>query len=336
MTAAVSVDCPAKVNLFLRILAREDSGYHQIETFFLAVGLYDRVTVAAGDEGIAFSVEPPHKALEAAVAPEAGADARSAAVSAPPDSLGPPERNTVYRAARAFYAAAGLPPAAAVSLKKGIPPGTGLGGASSDAAGTLAALNFFHGEPLSRGQLLAAGRSIGADVPFFCSGEPAALAWGRGDRLLPCAPPEAASVVIAIPRERAPTAGAYASVSETLSLPARPAVLSAVARGDWGAVARTRGNDFESDRFRRTPVLAEACATLRREGAVLAGLTGSGSAVFGLFANGEAAACARSRVEPLEDIDDALVVPALARPWLPKNVAAVGRAPGLSPLSARR
>ncbi len=297
----VSIDCPAKINLFLRILAREDSGHHQIETFFLAVGLYDRVTVEPGDEGIALKVE----ALSGAAAPVS------------PDSLGPPEDNTAYRAAQAFHAAAGLPPATVVSLVKGIPPGTGLGGASSDAAGTLAALNLLHGEPLSRTDLPAIGGDIGSDVPFFSSGAPAAMAWGRGDRLLPCPPLGPASVVIAIPSERTPTASAYASTSAKLTLPARPAVLSGAAPPDWDALARLCGNDFEDEAFRRMPVLAETCALLKSAGAVSAGLTGSGSAVFGLFTARGAAGRSVARVQELNGIDAAVVVPVLDRSWLP-------------------
>ena len=299
----VSIDCPAKVNLFLRILAREESGHHQIETFFLAVGLYDRVTVGPGDDGIALKIEA----------------FPGAAIFVPPGSAGRCEDNTAYRAARAFYAAAGIRPATVVSVAKRIPAGAGLGGASSDAAGTLAALNLLHREPLSRTELLAIGSGIGSDVPFFCSGEPAAMAWGRGDRLLPCKPPEAASVVIVVPRDRTPTADAYASVSATLDLPAGPAVLSALARGDWDAVARSRGNDFENEQFRRMPVLAETCALLMGEGALLAGLTGSGSAVFGLFATREAAARATARIRLLDDMSGEVVVPVLKRPWLPPH-----------------
>lgn len=308
MTGAISVDCPAKVNLFLRILAREDSGHHQIETFFLAVGLYDRVTVAPSGSGIELRIEE---------GPTSSEPAGAAALAVPSDALGPPEDNTAYRAARAFYAASGLAPATVVSLAKRIPPGAGLGGASSDAAGTLAALNLLHGEPLSRAELLVAGGSIGADVPFFCSEEPAALAWGRGDRLLPRAPPGPAWVAIAVPRRRTPTAGAYASASAKLALPAGPAVLPRALADSWEALARIRRNDFEDDAFQRIPVLRDARAVLAGEGAVLAGLTGSGSAVFGVFEARDAAVGAAGLAGALDGIDAAVAVPALDRAGLP-------------------
>lgn len=346
MTGAVSVDCPAKVNLFLRILAREDSGHHQIETFFLAVGLYDKVTVAPGRPGIELRIEEGPPSFEAvgdvamhvpsgvssgckgrdASSPgspcgresrDASSPGFAAALAVPPDALGPPEDNTAYRAAEAFHAASGLAPATIVSLAKGIPPGTGLGGASSDAAGTLAALNRLHGEPLSRAEVLAVGGSIGADVPFFCSGAPAAVAWGRGDRMLPRDPPGPAWVAIAVPRRRTATADAYGSVSAKLALPAGPAVLPRALANSWEALARIRRNDFEDDALRRIPVLRDARAVLAEEGAVLAGLTGSGSAVFGVFEVRDAAVRAVGLAGALDGIDVAVAVPALARAGSP-------------------
>lgn len=305
----VSVDCPAKVNLFLRVLAREDSGHHQIETLFLAVGLYDRVTAEPGRPGVALRIEGPP-------ARSPGSSARPRA-STPPPGLGPPEDNTVHRAALAFCDAADIQPAVALTLAKRIPPGTGLGGGSSDAAATLVALNRLHGEPLARRDLLRIGGTIGSDVPFFCSGATAAWAWGRGDRLLPVRPPGPAWVAIAAPRERTSTAAAYAALSPGLALPARPSVLPDLAREGWDAVARIRRNDFEADAFRRIPALAEAAAAMTAAGAVLAGLTGSGSAVFGLFSSQRAASAAAEQAGSLAEIAEAVAAPALKGPWAP-------------------
>ena len=205
LRGGVAVACPAKVNLFLRILAREDNGYHQIETLLQAVGLHDRVEAHPADSGIGLKVVrgPTAPGLGDLVA-EVGEEAN----------------NTVTRAARAFFAATGLAPAVSLVLTKSIPAGTGLGGASSDAAGTLAALNALHGRPLERDRLTEIGGTIGADVPFFCSGHATALAWGRGDRLLGCPPPPAATVVIAVPEVRIATADAYRDIASTLDLPA--------------------------------------------------------------------------------------------------------------------
>lgn len=261
----VSVACPAKVNVFLRILAREDSGYHQIETFFLAVGMFDRVTVIPGGRGIVL-------------------DARAGNEDASLEDLGPAKDNTVVRAARAFFGAIGCrSPAATIRLDKEIPSGSGLGGGSSDAAGALAALNAAHGAPLAHAELVELGGSIGADVPFFCARSPAALAWGRGDRLLPCLSPPPALVVVASPRQRLRTTDAYREVAATLSLPPASVALPEPAPSTWIQLASLAHNDFEAIAVRRAPVLARVRATLLESGAVLAGLTGSGSAIFGVF-----------------------------------------------------
>ena len=177
--------------------------------------------------------------------------------------VGEEANNTVTRAARAFFAATGLAPAVSLVLTKSIPAGTGLGGASSDAAGTLAALNALHGRPLERDRLTEIGGTIGADVPFFCSGHATALAWGRGDRLLGCPPPPAATVVIAVPEVRIATADAYRDIASTLDLPAPPMRLPDLAGGGWPAISAMQINDFEPGAFARFPVLAQARADAR-------------------------------------------------------------------------
>ena len=120
-------------------------------------------------------------------------------------------------------------------------------------------------------------------MPFFCTGSPAALAWGRGDRLLPCPPPPPALVVVATPQERLRTADAYREASAGLSLPPAAVALSGSAPHTWTRLASLAHNDFEPVAFRRAPVLAGARVALLEQGAVVAGLTGSGTAVFGVF-----------------------------------------------------
>ena len=296
----VSVWCPAKVNLFLRILAREESGHHQIETFFQAVGLWDKVTVRRGDAGIAL-----HAATAEWAAPELGEIA---------DQLGTPQDNTVVRAAQAFFDATGCRPAVSIELAKAIPPRTGLGGASSDAAGTLAALNLLHDWPLQRNAVIEVGGRIGADVAFFCADEPSALAWGRGDRVLPCPAPPPTPIALVVPWERFATADAYRETSDRLALPAGSAQLPGLSSGDWkvlGALAGRLGNDFESTAFRRLPLLTDCKAALVKAGAVAAGLTGSGSALYGVFETANAAERAARRVGEIDGVATALVVPTL-------------------------
>jgi len=145
-STAVQVSAPAKVNLRLRILAREASGYHQLETIFLRLELADVVRVRR-------------------------ARTRSLDVSgaATDDGLGPTERNLAWRAAVAYGEAAGGHDGWAIELEKRIPVGGGLGGGSSDAAAVLRALDAMAVRPLGESRLLAIAATLGADVPFLTS-----------------------------------------------------------------------------------------------------------------------------------------------------------------------
>lgn len=276
-----SATCPAKVNIVLRILAREESGYHQIETIFQAVGLCDRVDAFPAGPGVSLEIRRDCTGTD-------GEDIIG--------DLGDPDANTTVRAARAFYAETGLDPAVSLVLTKAIPAGTGLGGGSSDAAGTLAALNAMHGEPLSARDLIVVGGRIGADVPFFCGGAATVLAWGRGDVMFGFPSPRPATVVIALPRVRVSTAAAYEEASRTPNLPAQSAMINAAIPGTWAALAEIQSNDFERPVFARHPVLAEVRDALAGAGAAIARMTGSGSAVFGIFDDGAAARAAARRM----------------------------------------
>ena len=310
MATGASVACPAKVNLFLRIVAREDSGYHQIETMFQAIGLYDRVDVYRGGEGVALEVRRGEAGLGSGdMASSFGDD--TAALGDITAELGEPENNTAVKAARAFFAATEIEPAATIVLTKAIPAGTGLGGGSSDAAGTLSALNTLHGEPLRRRELIELGGEIGSDVPFFCTGAPTALAWGRGDRLMGCSPPPVAPVVLVMPRARISTAAAYRQVSARLQLPAPSTQLRGTGSGDWETLAALQGNDFERAAFGSAPVLGEVREALGEAGAVVARMTGSGSALFGVFADGDRARRAAGLAGEMAGVAAALVVPTL-------------------------
>ena len=316
---AASVACPAKVNLFLRILAREASGHHQIETALQAVSLADRIEVRRSAEaGISLRVRRPGP----------GSGFGSGTGDDLIGDLGDPGANTVVRAARAFHAAAGIPPAAAITLHKVIPAGTGLGGGSSDAAGTLAALNALHGRPLEPGELAAIGGRIGADVPFFCCGSGLALAWGRGDRLLPLAPLPRVRIVLVFFADRIATGPAYRETSASLSLPAGASVLPALTAGDWSEWTSVQHNDFEATVFGRHPALAAARAALEDEGALIARLTGSGSTVFGVFERAGAAVAAAERVRTMAGVAAAAVAETLRDVATP--VAGAAEAPGPS------
>ena len=262
----------AKVNLSLRVLAREESGYHQLETVFCALELGDEIEIGRGGGGLSLEVE--------------GAE------------LGPPQENLVHRAAVAFHDAARLRPDARILLRKRIPAGAGLGGGSSDAAATLIALNALHGDPLGPADLLRLGAAIGSDVPFFLCGSPLALAWGRGERLLALRPLPAAPTLVIVPPFAISTPEAYRALAEhrtRTGATSSPTVLDIDALSRWNTLAVLAVNDFEPPTFERHPELALLRDALAHR-AHMALLSGSGSALFAVYPDVEDRAAASERV----------------------------------------
>jgi 4-diphosphocytidyl-2-C-methyl-D-erythritol kinase len=257
---SVTTSAPAKVNLFLRILAREESGYHGLETLFCAVSLADTVTVHRGVPGIRLVVE-------------GGVD------------TGPPERNLAVRAAERFHRALGQAAAVDIHLTKRIPSAAGLGGGSSDCAATLRAVNALHGEPFDRAALLRMGIELGSDVPFFLCGSPLALAWSRGERLLTLPPLPTRPLVIAHPGVAMATPDAFRRVAERRGGGYQPRSTSIPIEQltDWAAVAALAENDFQPVVAAQIPLIAAAVDALREAGASVALMAGSGSSIFGVF-----------------------------------------------------
>ncbi|HSJ15581.1 MAG TPA: 4-(cytidine 5'-diphospho)-2-C-methyl-D-erythritol kinase [Longimicrobiales bacterium] len=256
------IAAPAKLNLFLDVLAREASGYHQLETLFCALELADELEIERARAGIAIEV--------------AGAE------------LGPPEQNLAHRAAAAYFAARGDTGGVRVRLHKSIPAGAGLGGGSSDAAAVLRALDRIHDAPLGGTRLLAIAAELGSDVPFFLCGSPLALAWGRGGRLLPLEPLPAADVLLVVPGRGMATGEAFAALArEASTAPPAARVLRADRLCDWEDIAALARNDFEPIAFAAMPELARAKRLLLEHGAVTALLTGSGATVYGVFRDRE-------------------------------------------------
>ena len=269
MSGGGRVLAQAKLNLFLRILQREASGYHQIETLFCRLDLGDVVTVHATDGERSLTINGP--ALPAA-------------------GLGPPEQNLAWRAADAFALRAGWPRGFAIDIEKHIPIGGGLGGGSADAGAVLRVLNVLCPVPLPRAALLSVAESLGADVPFLTSEEPLALAWGRGEQLspFPALPPRDVSLVCF--DEGVPTADAYRWLDES-----RGAVRTGFHRSgaipvkilSWDQVASLARNDFESVVLSRYPRIKQHLAASRapifraRFGErTIALLSGTGATVF--------------------------------------------------------
>ena len=257
---AVTASAPAKLNLFLRVLAREADGYHGLETLLCLVSLADTLRVERRDGGgVTIEVE--------------GAD------------VGPPEKNLAARGAAMVLEATGRKFGVHLALTKRIPARAGLGGGSSDAAAALLATNFLANGAVPRHELLQFAARLGSDVPFFVAGAPLALAWGHGERLLHLPPLPAAPALLLTPPKGIATAEAYAWVGEARQSAGRrgAVALDLDALSRWGDIGRMAGNDFESPVFQRVPEVRAAFEALAGTRPLVCRMTGSGSTLFAVY-----------------------------------------------------
>ena len=261
MSASARVIAQAKVNLLLRILAREQSGYHSLETIFLRLDLGDDVTVRVAS-GRAIDASGP---------------------AMPPEGLGPAERNLAYRAAAAYADATGWPNGFSIEITKRIPVGGGLGGGSADAGAVLRALDALSPSPLGS-RLPELGAELGADVPFMTIDSPMALGWSRGERMLPLRAPAPKPAVLVVPDFGINTADAYGWLAHDRGkYDPVGGVIAPDGFATWEGIVGLATNDFQAVVGRRHPVIAEVVDELASVGAVISMLSGSGSTVFGIF-----------------------------------------------------
>ncbi len=271
-----------KVNLGLRVLGRRPDGYHELDSLF-------------------WPLRSPCDELRIRLSPGSGITVRC-------DAPGiDPAHNTLTKAHAAFAALAGGAPGLEVELVKRIPSGAGLGGGSSDAATLLLWLNSLLTEPLSPAELTRAAMAVGADVPFFLKARPSRVT-GIGEVVQPVAVAGPAPwLVLVCPGIHVSTAEAFARLDELRAgnTPPRPAPcqnnLTNTAGADngnrlIGAARLDLENDLEGAVFPRHPQLAGLKAEFGRLGALKAGMTGSGSSVFGLFAAEASARSAAARL----------------------------------------
>jgi 4-diphosphocytidyl-2-C-methyl-D-erythritol kinase len=257
---AVEVECHAKLNLWLRVLAREHDDYHSIETLFCLIDLADRLVAERRDE--------PGVTIDTG-----GAD------------LGPPDANLALRAAQLVLEATGRRFGVHLKLKKRIPVRAGLGGGSTDGAGALSAVNRLAGNAVPRHELLQFAARLGSDVPFLLSGAPLALGWGRGERLLRLPPLPATQALLLTPPVEVSTPDAYRWVDEARQGAGRrgAVALDGESLATWGDIARMAGNDFESPVFARHPEVRQAFEALVATRPIVCRMTGSGSALFAVY-----------------------------------------------------
>lgn len=257
-SSVLSVRAFAKINLDLRVGAVQPDGYHDVRTVLQTLRLHDTLTFTARPGPFAIACETPGVPLD--------------------------QKNLVWKAAALLHAAAGRrgehPSGVHVVLEKRIPSEAGLGGGSSDAAATLLALTRLWRLDPDLPTLLRLAARLGADVPFFLAGG-TALGVGRGDDVSPLAEPAPTDVVLVKPPFGVSTPDAYRWFDG--DGPSRPSRSARRLPASWPAWAAGARNDLEAPVARRHPDIRRVVQRLLRLGADYAAMSGSGSAVFGLF-----------------------------------------------------
>jgi 4-diphosphocytidyl-2-C-methyl-D-erythritol kinase len=250
---------PAKVNLFLRVLAREKDGYHGIETLYCLIDLADSLQATSVDTaGVTIAVS--------------GAD------------TGPERENLAVRAAEMVLAATGGPFGVSLTLDKHIPVRAGLGGGSSDAAAALVAVNELTGNAVPRHELLQFAARLGSDVPFLISEARLALGWGHGERLLRLPPLPSRPGLLLVPAVGVDTSEAYGLIDGVQQASRRGSVVMGTETlQNWSDVARLCGNDFEAPIFGRHQEIGRAFEALVGSSPLMCRMSGSGSAIFALY-----------------------------------------------------
>lgn len=270
----LSLDAPAKINLGLEVVRRRADGFHDINTIFAAIELYDRVVLRRRSDG----------------AITCGVDGEFAVAA--------DDTNLAVRAAHLLRAEAGERSIGVdIELTKRIPSGAGLGGGSSDAAATLRGLVRLWSLPVERRKLQQMALELGSDVPFFLGGGIAHAA-GRGERLSWLGLEPSWTVLVVNPGIHVATAEAYGALRRTEERQPTDLV-AALHRGleqPW-ELRTMLFNDFESAVFERHPLLAELRFRLYELGAFFALMSGSGSTLYGLFDSPEAARAAAAGID---------------------------------------
>ena len=273
---SVRVAAPAKVNLYLHVVERRSDGYHRLDSLVAFAGIGDTVEVRRAGE-ISLQLEGPF-----AQAVPSGAD------------------NLAMRAALALARAAEVNAGAEIRLTKRLPPASGIGGGSADAAATVRALLRLWDVRLDARTLAALALGLGADVPVCLAGR-AAFVGGIGEELAPAPRLPPASIVLANPGMPVSTPEVFRRRAGPFSQPARfsetPRDAAALA-----ALLKARGNDLEEPARAICPAIGDAIAALERQkGALIARMSGSGATCFALFAEAGSAteaAFALARTHP--------------------------------------
>lgn len=277
----MKIRAPAKINLRLKVVGKRADGYHLLDTIMVPVSLYDEIEI--------------HK-LRIAPTQETTAD-ELIKITCDDPAVPAGEENLAYRAAQLILKNRRGVPAVHIHIRKSIPLGAGLGGASTDAAATLVGLNRLFKLRLSFAKLEKMALSLGADVPFFIRARPA-RARGIGERLSPLGELPRIWSVIIYPGFPVSTAWVYGNLAKLTKPIANTSIATSLKSFDQ--LSSLLENDLESVTLDRYPEIGLLKQKLLREGAPRVLMSGSGSSVFGVFASKQAALTAFERLRKEE------------------------------------
>lgn len=269
------VKSPAKVNLYLEVLRKRPDGYHDIETVFEKLALFDIITIRPGKKGIRITTNNP--------------------------ALPVGRKNLAYRAIKLLFDKAGFKEGAWIDIKKNIPISAGLGGGSSNAAAVLLGANRFFKLGLGKGELASLAKALGADVPFFLEDLSFAVGRGRGDKISPLYGYKDISIwhIIVSFNFGISTKWVY----DRLKLGLTPGLdgvrifFPFVSKNDCENLAAPLYNRLEQVVLNRFNIIRAAKRLLLEEGAYGAVLSGSGPTVFGVTKTREEAGAVKERIQ---------------------------------------
>ena len=254
---SVTVLAPAKLNLSLDVVGTLPNGYHDLDMVMQTIDLYEKITLRTS---------------------------RDLRLALPGSFVPANDKNTAFKAALAFFDYTGLLAGVDMNVYKRVPVRAGMAGGSADAAGVLVGLNALYDAKLSMSELCAIGAGIGADVPFALLGGTCRVR-GVGDLMKALPPCPDCRFVVVMPSVGVSTPEAFARY-DTMGSPVHPdceAQEQAIRKNDLAAVCAAAGNALEHcSGAVETPAI---CEILRANGAITAQMTGSGAAVFGIFAD---------------------------------------------------
>ncbi len=274
MNTAISGLAPAKINLFLRVTGKRPNGYHELDSLFMPVALYDRVTINLR-AGSRFS----------------------ATVRADRPELPTDERNLALKAALRMFERYRIQCEVSIDLHKHIPLGAGLGGGSSDAGTVIRMLAGAWGIADREG-LAAVALSVGADVPFFLDPRPARVG-GIGEKITPLPTAPTLELVLAASPIEVSTARVYARLKPTQwSGPAADADLERFCAGDLPPAILV--NDLAQPALELYPPIERLWHLVEASLPKACGMSGSGGTVFAIYPHAQAAKQARDRIRRLD------------------------------------